>query len=351
MSTCDDPSGPAGACSGECAPPLTRADFQTGREVKWCPGCGDFAVLNQLQKLLPGLGIPREKFVFVSGIGCSSRLPYYVNTYGIHSIHGRAPAIATGVKCANPDLSVWVITGDGDALSIGTNHLIHCMRRNLDLKILLLNNRIYGLTKGQYSPTSEYGKKTKSSPLGTIEQPIRPVQMALAAEATFVARTAAADVPHMGKTLEAAARHKGTAFVEILQNCRVFNDGAFDLITDRARRDDERILLEHGKPIVYAGGRKGIGVQNMEPRVVELEDNGSRPTLLTHDAKSASPALAALLASLEPPEFPAVLGVFRDIERPTYNDLLMAQVQSRMADRGRGRLEDLLQAGTTWDVE
>src|SRR5262249_11510239 len=212
--------------SGRVAPPpgqLKKADFVSDQEVRWCPGCGDYAILNNVQKVMPELGIPREQIVFVSGIGCSSRFPYYMNTYGFHTIHGRAPAVATGIKCANPDLSVWVVTGDGDGLSIGTNHLIHCLRRNVDLKILLFNNRIYGLTKGQYSPTSEFGKRTKSSPLGTIEQPIRPVQMALAAEASFVARSLYADPNHLAQVIEAAARHPGGAFIEILQNCRVFN--------------------------------------------------------------------------------------------------------------------------------
>ncbi len=214
--------------SPDCLRQLTRRDFQTEQEIRWCPGCGDYSILAQVQKVLAGLGTPRENIVFVSGIGCSSRFPYYVNTYGFHGIHGRAPAIATGVKCANPDLSVWVITGDGDALSIGTNHLIHCLRRNVDVNILLFNNRIYGLTKGQYSPTSEFGKQTKSSPLGTIERPIWPVRTALAAQATFVARSIYADPTHLAKTIEAASRHRGTSFVEILQNCRVFNEGAFE---------------------------------------------------------------------------------------------------------------------------
>ncbi len=229
--------------SDDCLRELTRKDFQSPQTVRWCPGCGDYAILSQIQKVLPELGIPREKFVFVSGIGCSSRFPYYVNSYGFHTIHGRAAAVATGVKCANPDLSVWVVTGDGDSLSIGTNHLIHCLRRNVDLNILLFNNRIYGLTKGQYSPTSEFGKRTKSSPLGTIEQPIRPIQMALAAEGTFVARTVAADPPHLYETLRAAAGHRGTSFVEILQNCRVFNDGAFEEVASRRNAEEGRVVL------------------------------------------------------------------------------------------------------------
>ncbi len=342
-----------GETSSDCLRELTRKDFQTGREVRWCPGCGDYAILAQIQKVLPSLGIARENFAFISGIGCSSRFPYYVNTYGFHTIHGRAPAIATGAKCANPDLSVWVVTGDGDGLSIGTNHLIHCIRRNIDLNILLFNNRIYGLTKGQYSPTSEFGKKTKSSPMGTIEQPIRPIQMALAAEGTFVARTVAADPVHLGETLLAAAQHRGTSFVEILQNCRVFNDGAFEEIGGRQTAEDDRILLRHGEPIRFgAGGRKGIAERNLEPQIVDLENGeASEGELLAHDAKATSPALAALLAALEPPRFPTALGIFRNIENPTYDTLMMSQIQELVAQRGTGDVDKLLNSGTTWEVD
>jgi 2-oxoglutarate/2-oxoacid ferredoxin oxidoreductase subunit beta len=343
---------PLRATEHDCLRELTRKDFQTSQEVRWCPGCGDYAILSQVQKLLPDLGIPRKDFVFVSGIGCSSRFPYYVNTYGFHTIHGRAPAVAMGVKCANPGLSVWVVTGDGDGLSIGTNHLIHCLRRNVDIKVLLFNNRIYGLTKGQYSPTSEFGKKTKSSPLGTIEQPIRPIQMALAAEATFVARTVALDLAHMSETLAAAARHKGAAFVEIQENCRVFNEGAFDDLGPRAEAN-RRLLLRHGQPLRFGvNGSKGIAEHNLEPKIVDLE-NGSayEGELLVHDVKATSPALAALLADLEPPNFPMALGIFRDVERPTYDELLLSQVSATTAQRGRGDLRKLLNAGTTWDVD
>lgn len=340
------------ATGTDCLLELTRKDFQTSQEVRWCPGCGDYAILSQVQKLLPDLGVPRKDFVFVSGIGCSSRFPYYVNTYGFHTIHGRAPAIATGVKCANPELSVWVVTGDGDGLSIGTNHLIHCLRRNVDIKVLLFNNRIYGLTKGQYSPTSEFGKKTKSSPLGTIEQPIRPIQMALAAEATFVARTVALDLAHVTETLAAAARHKGAAFVEIQQNCQVFNEGAFDDLGPRAEAD-RRILLRHGQPLRFGvNGCKGIAEYNLEPKIVDLENGRAREgQLLVHDVKAASPALAALLAGLEPPDFPTALGIFRAVDRPTYDGLLMSQIAATTAQRGRGDLRRLLNAGTTWDVD
>ncbi|HEY7162625.1 MAG TPA: 2-oxoacid:ferredoxin oxidoreductase subunit beta, partial [Acidobacteriota bacterium] len=251
--------------------PLTRKDFESDQEVRWCPGCGDYSILAQTQKVLPELNVPREKFVFVSGIGCSSRFPYYVNTYGFHSIHGRAPAIATGVKASRPDLFVWVVTGDGDGLSIGGNHLVHCMRRNVDLKIILFNNRIYGLTKGQYSPTSEFGKKTKSTPMGSIDYPVNPIHLAIAAEATFVARSFDIDTKHMQDTLVRAAKHKGTAFVEVFQNCNIFNDGAFKGFTDKDVRDDRVIYVQHGKPLVYGKNHdKGLRLNGTNLEVVQL---------------------------------------------------------------------------------
>ena len=343
--TADQPEG--------TLPLLTKKDFQSAQEVKWCPGCGDFGILSQVQNVLPKLGVPREKIVFVSGIGCSSRFPYYLNTYGIHGIHGRAPAIAMGVKCANPALSVWVVTGDGDSLSIGTNHLIHCLRRNLDLNILLLNNQIYGLTKGQYSPTSEFGKKTKSSPLGTIEQPIHPIAIALAAEGTFVARTVFADQAHLGKVIEAAARHKGTSFVEIRQNCVVFNDDVLGTFIDKDTRGDNWAYLEQGRPIRFGiDGRKGFVMRGLEPEVVVVGENGVREEdLLVHDAQGASSAQGYLLAGLRPPDFPTALGIFRQVEKPTYDDLLMEQLDNAIAKNGRGELSKLLNAGTTWLVE
>ena len=344
------PNDPVEAGSCDCVRTLTRKDFQTAQEIRWCPGCGDFAILSQVQKVLPELGIPREKFVFVSGIGCSSRFPYYVNTYGFHTIHGRAPALAMGVKCANPELSVWVVTGDGDALSIGTNHLIHCLRRNLDVTILLLNNRIYGLTKGQYSPTSEFGKKTKSSPLGTIEQPIHPVQTALAAQATFVAHVFS-DQAHMAQMLLAAARHRGAPLSRSCRTAACSMTPRLRSITDRSTADEHRVLLEHGQPIRFGqGGRKAIVVRNMAPAVVDLEqDSVNERDILVHDWHTESPALAALLASLEPPEFPTAVGIFRDVEKPTYNELLFGQIQQSVAQRGTGNLQ-LLNAGTTWEV-
>jgi 2-oxoglutarate ferredoxin oxidoreductase subunit beta len=345
------------ACSADGpiaeTPALTRKDFQSRQEVKWCPGCGDYGVLAQVQSVLPKLGIPREKFVFVSGIGCSSRFPYYLNTYGFHSIHGRAPAVATGLKCARPDLSVWVVTGDGDGLAIGTNHLIHCIRRNVDLNILLLNNQIYGLTKGQYSPTSEFGKKTKSSPLGTIEQPIHPIEIALAAEATFAARALAANPANLAATLEAAARHRGTSFVEILQGCVVFNEGVIDDYTDRSLRDDHWVLVEHGKPIRFgAAGAKGFVLRGLDLAVATVGENGVRESdLLVHDAHCESRVPAYLLTAAGPPDFPRTYGIFRDVRKPTYDDLLLEQIDAATARSGQGQLEDLLASGTTWIVD
>ncbi len=337
----------------EILPPLTKKDFQSGQEVKWCPGCGGYSILSAVQNVLPRLGVPREKIVFVSGIGCSSRFTYYLDTYGIHGIHGRAPAIAMGVKCARPDLSVWVVTGDGDSLSIGTNHLIHCLRRNLDVNILLLNNQIYGMTKGQYSPTSEFGKKTKSSPLGTIEQPIHPISVALAAEATFVARAVATDTARLGDILEAAARHKGASFVEIRENCVVFNESSLESFMDKSTRPDEWIYMEQGKPLRFGKeGRKGIRLRGMEPEVVVVGENGVREEdLLVHDAHAATSAQAYCLADLPQQGFPTALGIFRQVERPTYDELLMEQVDGEIARNGRGDLTKLLNAGTTWLVE
>ena len=334
-------------------PSFTSADFRSDQAVKWCPGCGNFGILSQVQKILPRLGLSPDRTVFISGIGCSSRFPYYMSTYGMHSIHGRAPAIATGLKCARPELSVWVVTGDGDGLSIGTNHLIHCMRRNLDINILLFNNRIYGLTKGQYSPTSEFAKKTKSSPLGTIEHPIHPIEIALASEATFVARSLASDQAHLGATMEAAARHRGTSFVEILQHCVVFNERMLMNFRDRTVRDDNWARLEHGKPIRFgAGGRKGIVLRGMTPAVAVVGEDGVREEdLLVHDAYAPSRAQAYLLAALRPPDFPTVYGVFRDVNKATYEDLLWAQVDSAIAGNGRGDLSQLFNAGTTWRVD
>jgi len=267
-----------GAALFQIAPPpgqMTKKDFVSNQEVRWCPGCGDYAILNNVQKVMPELGIPREKVVFVSGIGCSSRFPYYMNTYGFHSIHGRAPAIATGIKAANPELSVWVITGDGDALSIGGNHFMHVLRRNLDINYILFNNRIYGLTKGQYSPTSVFGQRTKSTPMGVIDYPVNPLSLAIASEATFVARSIDIDVKHLGSVVEAAAKHKGVSFIEVYQNCNIFNDGAFDYFAERSVRQDKVLYLEHGKPMIFGKDRnKGIRMNGAHPEVVTIGENG-----------------------------------------------------------------------------
>jgi len=342
--------------SGRAAPPpgqLKKADFVSDQEVRWCPGCGDYAILNNVQKVMPDLGIPREKIVFVSGIGCSSRFPYYMNTYGFHGIHGRAPAIATGIKCANPELSVWVITGDGDALSIGGNHFIHAIRRNLDINYILFNNRIYGLTKGQYSPTSEFGKKTKSTPSGTIDYPINPLSLAIASESTFVARSIDIDVKHLGAIVEAAAKHKGISFIEVYQNCNIFNDGAFDHFAERTVRSDRVLYLEHGKPMVFGKNReKGIRMNGALPEIVMIGDNGvTENDLLVHDIYLKDPSVAFMLARMEQPEFPQPVGIFRAIERATYEDMMAEQVHTAIAKSGPGSLEKLLNSGETWVVE
>lgn len=331
--------------------PLTRKDFVSDQDVRWCPGCGDYAILSQVQKVLPKLGIPKEKFVFVSGIGCAARLPYYVDTYGFHSIHGRAPAIATGVKAYNSDLSVWIITGDGDALSIGGNHLIHTLRRNVDVKILLFNNRIYGLTKGQYSPTSELGKKTKSSPEGSIDYPINPISIALGAEATFVARSIDTDMAHLEEVLIAAAEHKGSAFVEILQNCVIFNNRGFGEVSDRSHRADASLVLEEGKPLIFGANRdKGIRLVGWQPEVVTLGNAGvSESDLLVHDPKATNHVYSHIIASLEPPQFPVPVGIFRQIERPTYDRLLDEQVKTA-EQAGHAQLADVIKGSETWTV-
>lgn len=342
--------------AGKAAPPpgqLKKADFVSDQEVRWCPGCGDYAILNNVQKVMPELGIPREKIVFVSGIGCSSRFPYYMNTYGFHSIHGRAPAIATGIKCANPELSVWVITGDGDALSIGGNHFIHAIRRNLDLNYILFNNRIYGLTKGQYSPTSEFGKRTKSTPSGTIDYPINPLSLAIASESTFVARSIDIDVKHLGAMVDAAAKHKGISFIEVYQNCNIFNDGAFDSFTDRTVRPDRVLYLEHGKPMIFGKERnKGIRMNGALPEIVTIGENGvTENDLLVHDVYQKDPSVAFMLARMEQPDFPQPVGIFRAIERPTYEDMMEDQIGAAIAKSGPGSLEKLINSGDTWIVE
>src|SRR6201988_253962 len=345
------------AVSGRIAPPpgqLKKADFVSDQEVRWCPGCGDYAILNNVQKVMPELGIPREKIVFISGIGCSSRFPYYMNTYGFHTIHGRAPAIATGLKVTRPELDVWVVTGDGDSLSIGGNHTIHMVRRNVGLKVLLFNNRIYGLTKGQYSPTSEIGKKTKSTPFGTTDRPFNPISLAIGAESTFVARSVDVFQQHLKETLKKAAQHKGSAYIEILQNCNIFNDGAWEDLTEKDARSEHVVQLEHGKPLIYGKNRdKGIRLNGMELEVVHL-GNGNGLTekdLLVHDEHHPNPAYAFLLAQMEEkPGFPAPIGVLRSWDRERYEDVMSKQIQDVIAKRGPGDLSKLLHAGDTWEV-
>ncbi|HQT90701.1 MAG TPA: 2-oxoacid:ferredoxin oxidoreductase subunit beta [Candidatus Kryptobacter bacterium] len=329
----------------------TAKDFASDQDVRWCPGCGDYSILAQVQRILPELDTPKEKHVFISGIGCSSRFPYYMDAYGVHGIHGRAPAIASGVKTANPDLTVWVASGDGDALSIGGNHLIHTLRRNIGLKILMFNNRIYGLTKGQYSPTSELGKKTKSTPFGTIDYPFNPVQLALGAEGTFVARSLDRDPKHLQQVLLRAARHKGTAFIEIYQNCNVFNDGAFLLLTEKETKPDNVLYLEHGKPLVFGKENdKGIRLNGFSPEVVSLKDGKiSVNDLPIYDEKSFD--MAVLLATLsDRPGFPTPIGVFFATERKAYEDMMVSQIQEVTKKRGAGDLDKLLKSGNTWVV-
>ncbi|HEX8636266.1 MAG TPA: 2-oxoacid:ferredoxin oxidoreductase subunit beta [Pyrinomonadaceae bacterium] len=347
---------PGSVVAGEVAPPpaqLKKADFVSGQEVRWCPGCGDYSILNNVQKVMPELGIPREKIVFVSGIGCSSRFPYYMNTYGFHSIHGRAPAVATGIKAANPELSVWVVTGDGDALSIGGNHFMHAIRRNLDMNVILFNNRIYGLTKGQYSPTSELGKRTKSTPMGVIDYPLNPLSVAIASEATFVARSLDLDVKHLGATVQAAARHKGVSFIEVYQNCNIFNDGAFEYFTERSERTDRMIYLEHGQPMIFGKERnRGIRMNGAQPEVVTIGENGiTVDDLLVHDIHLKDPSVAFMLARMEYPDFPQPVGIFRAVERDTYEDMMEAQITAAIEKQGAGNLEKLINSGETWVVQ
>jgi len=338
--------------SPEEATTLTRKDFQSDQEVRWCPGCGDYSVLTAVQLLMPDLGVKPEDTVFVSGIGCSSRFPYYMNTYGLHSIHGRAPAIATGVALARPDLSVWVITGDGDGLSIGGNHLIHALRRNVNLTILLFNNQIYGLTKGQYSPTSAVGKVTKSSPFGSLDYPFNPISVALGAEATFVARTHDMDRKHMQETFRRAHEHRGSAFVEIYQNCNVFNDGAFEQILAKEKRPEMLITLRHGEPIRFGpDGAHGVVLNEFgETQVVDVADVGE-DALLVHDESRPDPSLAFALSRLaDQPTTPTPVGVFRAVHRPVYEDLAQQQLASAQERSGPGDLRTLIESGSVWEI-
>jgi len=328
---------------------LTRRDFASDQDVRWCPGCGNNAILAQMQKTLPELGVPRENIVIISGIGCSSRFPYYMNTYGIHSIHGRAPTLAMGLKCARPELLVWVVTGDGDALAIGGNHFAHALRRNVDINILLFNNRIYGLTKGQYSPTSAHGTRTQSSPDGSIENPVNPVGVAIGSEASFIARTVDVFQQHCSGMLKRAAAHRGASLVEIAQNCIIFNDGAWSHMTDPDRRQEHVLYLEHGQPMRFGKqDEKGILLNGLHPEVVDVASVGEE-NLLVHDEQAEEPTLAYLLSRMGPPDFPTPVGVFRAIDKPVYSQQLMEQVRAAQA-REAEDLEALFRQGETWEV-
>ena len=336
-------------------PPATKytaKNFQSDQDVRWCPGCGDYSILAQVQRIMPELNVKRENTVFVSGIGCSSRFPYYMDTYGFHSIHGRATAIASGLKLARPELSVWVVTGDGDGLSIGGNHMIHLIRRNIDVNVMMFNNQIYGLTKGQYSPTSEFGKVTKSTPMGSIDYPFNPASLALGASGTFVARTMDRDPKHLQQIIKRAAEHKGTSFVEIYQNCNVFNDGAFFTLTEKESKDDNVLYLEHGKPLVFGKEKeKGIRLDGFTPTVVSLKEGKySVNDLIVHNENDST--LAFILANMTYNHaLPRPVGIFLSIERPTYESQMTRQIQVAIEKRGKGDLEKLLGSGDTWTIQ
>ncbi|MCA9083792.1 MAG: 2-oxoacid:ferredoxin oxidoreductase subunit beta [Planctomycetaceae bacterium] len=333
-------------------PQLSAKDFASDQEIRWCPRCGDYSILAQMKKVLPELGIPREKVCFVSGIGCSSRFPYYMNTYGFHSIHGRAPAVASGVKLANPEMQVWIITGDGDGLSIGGNHLMHIIRRNLDVNIILFNNQIYGLTKGQYSPTSPLGAKTKSTPYGSVDNPLNPLSVAIGCEASFVARSVDVDIKHLAEVLQRAAEHKGTSFVEVYQDCNVFNTGAFSYASKKGEKENNVVYLEHGKPLRFGkNNEKGIRLNSHgRPEVVEMNSGISEDDLLFHDENAEDPSLAFLLAQMRYPEFPEPLGILRSVTRPIYDEEVRKQVERAKEKLGPGDLEELFNSGDTWTV-
>ena len=332
----------------------TAKDFTSDQDVRWCPGCGDYSILAQVQRTFPEIiETLKENVVWVSGIGCSSRFPYYMDTYGIHGIHGRAPIIATGVKIANPELSVWVATGDGDLLSIGGNHFIHSCRKNIDIKVLLFNNRIYGLTKGQYSPTSEKGKVTKTSPYGSVAHPFNPISLALGAEATFVSRTLDRNPKHLQEILKRAGKHKGMAFIEIYQNCNIFNDGAFFKLSEKETKDDSVLILEHGKPMVFGkDSSKGIKLDGAKPTIVDITNGKySKDDLWVHDEFADSPAHAMILAHLDDnPDFPTPIGVFRQVIKETYDAGITRQIEQVTGKKGTGDLEKMLLGGNTWEV-
>ncbi len=332
----------------------TAKDFATDQDVRWCPGCGDYSILKQVQTIMPELGLPKEEVVFVSGIGCSSRFPYYMNTYGMHSIHGRATAIATGLKAARPDLSVWIISGDGDSLSIGGNHLIHMLRRNPNVNLLLFNNEIYGLTKGQYSPTSEMGKLTKSSPMGTIDHPFNPLALVLGSDATFVARTMDRDTKHLREVLLRANQHKGSSLVEIYQNCNVFNDGAFAVFTDKNTKATETLFLENGQPLLFgANNEKGIALDGLKPIIVDAEMHGKN-NLWVHDESDLTKANMLVRMFNEPiygEDFPRPFGVFYATSRPCYEDQMAAQIATAKSVRGEGDLDAIISGKNTWEIK
>ena len=328
---------------------LTKSDFVSNQTVRWCPGCGDYSILANVQKVLPELNIPKENIVFVSGIGCSSRFPYYMDTYGIHTIHGRAPAFATGLKVARPELSIWIVTGDGDGLSIGGNQLLHMLRRNLDINVLLFNNRIYGLTKGQYSPTSEQGKITKSTPFGSPDIPLNPMLFALSAGATFIARSFDVDSKGMQETLKAAAKHKGTSFVEIFQNCNIFNDGTFSAVNEKKFREDRILRLNHGEPLIFGKEKnKGIRLNGLQPEITVLGKESNENKLLKHDQYSNDNTLANLLSSFEFPDFPVPMGVLRQINKTTYEEKIESQIKTQIEKKGIGNLNELIRGNQVW---
>ena len=348
------PVRPPGRGPRRAGPPkarTSRKEYASDQDVRWCPGCGDYAILASVQRLMPQLGVKRENVVFVSGIGCSSRFPYYMNTYGMHSIHGRAPTMATGLKASRPDLDVWVVTGDGDALSIGGNHLIHLLRRNVNLQLLLFNNQIYGLTKGQFSPTSEIGKVTKSSPFGSITPPFNPISLSLGASASFVARTADRDTKHLTKVLKRAHTHPGSAFVEVYQNCNIYNDGAFFDFTERATKADRTVYLEHGKPMLFANGKRGVRLDGFKTSVFDIEGGDfSVNDAIVYDETSLE--LAGIVSRMsQRPDMPRPFGVFFCEERPTYEHLLWEQIAAITERQGQGDLDALLYAADTWTIQ
>jgi 2-oxoglutarate ferredoxin oxidoreductase subunit beta len=336
-------------------PALTAKDFATDQEVRWCPGCGDYSILAQVQKVLPTLGIPKENFVIISGIGCSSRFPYYMNTFGMHSIHGRATAIATGLKATRPELSVWIVTGDGDSLSIGGNHTIHLLRRNIDVNILLFNNQIYGLTKGQYSPTSEVSKITKSTPMGSLDHPFNPLALAMGADASFIARSMDRDPKHLQAMLLRAQAHHGSSFLEIYQNCNIFNDGAFEIFTEKGTKAEEGLFLEQGQPLLYGANKeKGIVLDGYRPRLVNLADGYSADDLWIHDERDFFKAQILVRMFDDPTlqgHFPRPFGVFFETDRPVYEDEMGLQLEEAVAVKGFGDLDKLLEGKETWVIE